>query len=178
MIFGMSTFGFVHTALSLLALASGLIVVIGLLAGRRLDAWTALFFASAVATAVTGFGFPGSFGVPHAIGIVTLPLIALAMLARYAFRLAGPWPVRPSSSGGPRPWRSTYVVATVLALHSLVFFAIGEAFLRVPALKAMAPNLTELPFWLVQLATLALFIALAVAAAIAFRREAATGEQC
>ena len=165
MIFGMSTFGFVHTALSLLALASGLIVVIGLLAGRRLDAWTALFFASAVATAVTGFGFPGSFGVPHAIGIVTLLLIALAMLARYAFRLAG-------------PWRSTYVVATVLALHSLVFFAIGEAFLRVPALKAMAPNLTELPFWLVQLATLALFIALAVAAAIAFRREAATGEQC
>lgn len=162
--FGMSTFGLIHTALSLLALVSGLIVVMGLLAARRLDAWTALYLASAVAAGVTGFGFPGSIGIPHYVGSVALIVLLVAILARYAFRLAG-------------PWRSTYAVTAVLGVHSLVFFAIGEAFLRVPALNAMAPTLTELPFALAQLAALALFVALAIAAAMTFRHEAATEAQ-
>jgi anti-sigma-K factor RskA len=42
----------------------------------------------------------------------------------------------------------------------------------VQALNAMAPTLTELPFWLAQLVALALFVALAIAAAITFRRKA------
>jgi hypothetical protein len=134
----------------------------GLLAARRLDALTALYFASAVATTLTGFGFPGSFGVPQYIGVLALVLLLVAILARYVFRLAG-------------PWRATYAAAAVLSVWSLVFFTVGEAFLRVPALKAMAPTLTELPFGLAQLAALALFVALAVAAAKTFRNEARPG---
>ena len=37
MILGMSTFTFVHTVLSLVALIAGLIVMIGLLTSKRLD---------------------------------------------------------------------------------------------------------------------------------------------
>src|SRR5439155_1630882 len=60
MILGMSlaTYTFVHVLISLVGIGSGLVVVFGLLTGRRLDGWTALFLASTVATSVTGFGFP------------------------------------------------------------------------------------------------------------------------
>lgn len=155
----MSTLGIVHTALSLLALASGLLVVAALLSGKRADGWSAIYFASALATGATGFGFPGGFGVPQALGIVALVLLAAAILARYAFRLAG-------------IWRTIYAAVTVLSVHTLVFFTIGEAFLRIPALNALAPNLTEWPFAVVQGVGLALFIALAVMAAKRFRPEA------
>ena len=37
MIFGMTTFTFVHVAISLVGILSGLVVVFGLLAGKRLD---------------------------------------------------------------------------------------------------------------------------------------------
>lgn len=164
MIFGLSTFGFVHTALSLLALVSGLVVVMGLLAARRLDALTALYLASAVAANVTGFGFSASFGIPHYIGSAALVVLLVVILARYAFRLAG-------------PWRWIYAIATVLTVHSLAFFTIGEAFRRIPALNAMAPTLTELPFTLAQLAAAALFVALAIAAAMKFRHEVAAEAQ-
>ena len=156
MIVGMSTLGIVHTALSVLALASGLVVVSGLLRAKRTDRWAAFYFASALATSATGFGFPGGFGVPQALGIVALALLAAAVLARYAFRLAG-------------IWRAIYAAATVLSVHTLVFFTIGEAFLRIPALSALAPNLTEWPFAVVQAGGLVLFIALAAMAAKRFR---------
>jgi hypothetical protein len=37
----MTTLTFVHVALSLMGIFSGLVVVFGLLAAKRLDAWTA-----------------------------------------------------------------------------------------------------------------------------------------
>jgi hypothetical protein len=71
---------------------SGLVVMFGLLAGRRLDAWTALFLASTVATSVTGFGFPFHHLLPsHKVGIVSLVVLAVAILARYPLHLAGAW---------------------------------------------------------------------------------------
>ena len=53
MILGMTTFTFVHVVLSLIGIFSGFVVVFGLLAGKRLDGWTALFLVSTVATSVT-----------------------------------------------------------------------------------------------------------------------------
>jgi hypothetical protein len=160
MILGMSTFGFVHTALSLLAVVSGLIVVAGLLAAKRLEAWTAIYLASALATTLTGFGFPGSFGVAHYIGLVALAFLVVAIVARYGFRLAG-------------AWRPIYAVAAVLSVWSLVFFLVGEAFLRTP-LKALAPTLTEPPFILAEIAALVVFVTLAIMAVMRFRPEAAS----
>jgi hypothetical protein len=158
MIFGLSTFAFVHTALSLLALMTGLVVVAGLLTGRRLDTWTAVYLAAAVTANATGFGFPGGWGIPHYIGGAGLLVLLGAVVARYVFALAG-------------GWRRTYAVAATAGAYGLVFFTIGEAFLRIPALNAMAPTLTERPFVLAQVAALMIFTALAGAATVTFRGE-------
>src|ERR1700722_8301055 len=60
MILGMtlSTFTLFHVVLSLLGIASGLIVVYGVVSGKRLDNWTAFFVFTTVLTSATGFLFP------------------------------------------------------------------------------------------------------------------------
>ena len=59
MILGMTTatYTLIHVIISLVGIASGLVVAFGLMGGKRLDGWTALFLVSTVATSVTGFGF-------------------------------------------------------------------------------------------------------------------------
>src|SRR6266446_586266 len=92
MIFGMTPFTFVHVVLSLVGIGSGFVVVYGLFAAKRLDAWTAAFLASTVATSVTGFLFPFERFLPsHAVGLISLAVLAVAVLARYALHLAGAW---------------------------------------------------------------------------------------
>src|SRR5262245_39411469 len=49
-----------HTWLSLVAMASGIYLVAGLLRGRVVRGWTAFYLVTAVATSVTGFGLPAS----------------------------------------------------------------------------------------------------------------------
>ena len=92
MILGMttSTYTLVHVAISLLGICSGFVVLFGLLGAKRLDAWTALFLATTVLTSVTGFGFPFDHLLPsHKVGIISLVVLAVAILARYVFHLVG-----------------------------------------------------------------------------------------
>jgi hypothetical protein len=73
MILGMttSTFTFVHVLLSLAGIGSGFIVILGLLSGKRLDGWSAIFLATTVATSGTGFLFPFDHLLPsHKVGIL------------------------------------------------------------------------------------------------------------
>src|SRR5213592_2199724 len=94
MIWGLSTatFTLVHVVISLIGIFTGLIVVWGMLAGKRLNAVTALFLASTIATSVTGFGFPiHHFGPPHIVGVISLVVLAIALLARYGMHLRGAW---------------------------------------------------------------------------------------
>ena len=154
MIWGMSThtFTLVHVILSLVGIFTGFIVMFGLLAGRRLDVWTAIFLASTVATSVTGFGFPFEhFSPPHYVGVLSLLVLAVALVARYAFHLRG-------------SWRWMYVVGAAIALYLNVFVGVVQAFQKIPALKAMAPTQSEPPFAIAQLVVLALFVALAILA--------------
>ena len=155
-----STYTLVHVVLSLVGIGSGLVVMFGLVAGKRLDGWTALFLASTVATSVTGFGFPFDHLLPsHKVGIVSLLVLAVAILARYPLHMAG-------------AWRRVYVVCAAVALYLNVFVGVVQAFLRVPALRAMAPKQTEPPFVIAQAVVLALFVVLGILAAIRFRPEA------
>src|SRR5438874_9105862 len=92
MIFGMaaSTFTLVHVMVSLVGIVSGFVVVFGLLAGKRLDRWTALFLTSTVVTSVTGFGFPFDHLLPsHKVGIISLAVRTVANLPRHASHRAG-----------------------------------------------------------------------------------------
>jgi hypothetical protein len=159
MIWGMteSAFTQLHVLLSLVGIGSGLVVLFGLLAGRRRGGWTGLFLVTTIATNVTGFGFPFDHLLPsHKVGILSLVVLAIALLARYAFGLSG-------------VWSPVYVVCAALALYLNVFVAVVQAFRKIPALTALAPTQTELPFALAQLAVLVLFIVLTVLAVKRFR---------
>jgi hypothetical protein len=154
-----STFTTVHVVLSLVGIGSGLVVLFGLLAGKRHDGWTALFLATTVATSVTGSGFPFDHLLPsHKVGIVSLLVLAVAIVAFYAVHLAG-------------AWRLVYVICAVVALYLNVFVLVVQLFEKVAALKAAAPTQKEPPFVVTQLVVLALFGVLAVLAAKRFRAE-------
>jgi hypothetical protein len=84
--------------------------------------------------------------------------LAITIYARYPRQLAG-------------SWRWIYVGGAMIALYLNVFVGIVQAFQKVPALKAIAPTQTEPPFAITQLVVLALFVVLAIVAAIRFRTE-------
>ena len=78
----MSTFTLIHVAISLIGIASGLVVVYGFLTGNKLRAWNALFLVMTILTSVTGFFFPFHGITPGiVIGAVSLVVLALALLA-------------------------------------------------------------------------------------------------
>lgn len=155
----MTTFTFVHGVISLVGILSGLVVLFGLIAGKRLDGWTALFLITTVATSVTGFMFPFHKLLPsHVVGAISLVVLAIAILARYSRHLAG-------------GWRPTYVISAVIALYLNVFVLIVQLFEKVAALNAMAPTQSELPFKITQVVVMALFIVLGIFAAKGFREQ-------
>jgi len=163
MIFGMTSFTFVHVVLSLVAIISGFVVMLGLLAGKRLDGWTVLFLVTTVATSVTGFGFAFDHLLPsHVVGIVSLVALAVAIVARYLFDLAG-------------AWRWIYVAGAAVSLYLNVFVLIVQSFLKIPSLKMMAPTQSEPPFVVAQLVALALLVLLGIVAAVQFRPSRPTG---
>ena len=147
----------IHTLISLIGIFTGLIVLVGLLAGKRLDGWTKWFLITTVLTSVTGFFFPfHGFTPAIALGIMSLSVLAVAIFARYPRQLAG-----------HRRW--IYVVTAVIALYFNVFVLVVQTFEKIPALHAMAPTQTEPPFKLTQLVVLAIFVLLGIIAAIRFR---------
>ena len=158
MTLGLSLSGFttLHIVISLIGIASGLVVLYGMLASRRLPGWTALFLATTILTSVTGFMFPFSGVLPaHVVGAISLVLLAVALLALYAFQLAG-------------PWRWVYVATALAALYFNVFVGVVQAFRKLAFLQSLAPTQSESPFAAVQLVVLALFLVLGWLAARRF----------
>ena len=158
MILGMSlaTFTLLHVVISLVGIASGLIVVYGFIAGKRLDIWTAVFLLTTVLTSATGFLFPFKHLLPsHIVGILSLLVLAVAIVARYPRHLEG-------------GWRRTYVVCAMVALYLNCFVLVVQCFLKVAALHALAPNGNEPPFLIAQIALLAIFVLLTIVSARRF----------
>lgn len=63
------------------------------------------------------------------------------------------------------------MVGAVLALYFNVFVLVVQLFLKVPALKAIAPTQKKLPFAAAQLIVSALFVVLGIFAVKRFRDE-------
>jgi hypothetical protein len=158
---GITTFTLIHTVLSLIGIFAGLVVAGGLVAGKRLDGWTGVFVVTTVLTNVTGFGFPFVKFLPsHAVGVLSLVVLAVVIVARYVKHLAG-------------AWRGVYVVTTVLALYLNVFVLINQLFMRLPALIVAAPHQKEPPFVVTQVLVLVMFLWLGKAALKGFHGETA-----
>jgi len=73
--------------------------------------------------------------------------LAIAIFALYCRQLAG-------------AWRSTCVIGAVISLYFNVFVFVAQLFMKVPALKALAPTQTEAPFKPAQLTALILLLLL------------------
>jgi hypothetical protein len=156
----LSTFTTVHVIISLVGIVSGLIVIFGMLAAKRLNGWTALFLLTTILTSVTGFGFPFTHVTPGIkVGIISLVVLAITLLARYSFHLAG-------------AWRWIYVVTAIIAEYLNVFVLVVQSFEKVPALHAAAPTQSEPPFLVAQLVVMALFIVLTIFAVKKFHPDA------
>src|SRR5262245_9828199 len=142
MVLGMSleTFTLIHVLISLIGIASGIIVMYGLLANQRLDRWTAAFLTTTALTSLTGFLFQSKAVTPAIkLGITSLVVLAVATVTRYLLHLS---------------WRKTYVIAACLALYFNVFVLVVQSFEKVPSLRAIAPTQKEPPFAIAQIAVL------------------------
>lgn len=153
----MATFTLVHVIISLVALASGFVVVGGMFTGRLFHGWTALFLATTIATNVTGFGFPFEKFLPsHGVAILSLILLAIAVYALFVKKLAG-------------KWQLVYVITAVAALYFNAFVLVAQLLLRLPALHELAPTQSEPPFGITQLLVLLVFLYLGVLTAKKFK---------
>jgi hypothetical protein len=164
MVLGMSlaTFTLVHVIISLIAIVAGLVVMLGMLGSHRMPGLTAIFLLFTILTSATGFLFPFTELLPsHLIAILSLVLLAIACIALYAMRLAG-------------PWRWIYVVTALVSLYLNVFVLVIQGFLKVPALHALAPSVppSEPPFAAVQGLVLVFFAIVIIGAWRRFRPTA------
>jgi len=156
MSFNLAAYTLVHVVISLIGIGSGLGGVVGFLTQKEFRRWTLLFLTTTVATSATGYGFPFEHLLPsHIVGAISLVVLAGVLYARYARHLVG-------------AWTTTYVIGAVTALYFNVFVLVVQLFLKVPALKALAPTQSEPPFAIAQLLVLVLFV---VAGTLAAKRS-------
>jgi len=159
-ILGFTLFTWFHILLSLVMLVAGFVVVKDLLHSHIDATWMAVFLITGVLTSATGFGFPFTHFIDsHYVGMVSLAILALAILGLYVFKLAG-------------PWRWIFALSVVVAFYFDALVAIAQLFRKVPALGA--PTATNEPqFVAAQVALLAIIVWLCVKAVKRFRPTAA-----
>jgi hypothetical protein len=161
---GFTAFTWFHTILSVVALVAGGCVMSMLIKSRRPDLWTVVFLITMIATDVTGFGFPFAKLLPsHYTAILSLVLLALALLGQYVFHFAG-------------AWRWIYALTMGIAVYLNFFVFVTQLFLKVPVLHALAPHAPdnpEPPFAIAQGILLLIFIWLIWKAVRNFRGAAA-----
>jgi hypothetical protein len=151
-LFSLSAYTIMHVIISLVGIATGFVVMAGMLNGQRLDTWTFWFLLFTLLTSITGYGFPFDHVLPsHIVGAISLVVLVLAIVARYAFNHSG-------------AWRWIYVVTALLTQWFNVFVLVAQGFQKVPVLKALAPTQSEPPFLIAQTVVMVLFIITGIAA--------------
>lgn len=161
MILGLTPEAFLllHVAISMIGIFAGFVVMGGMYASHKLPIWTAIFLFTTILTSATGFLFPITIFTPAlAVGILSLVILLVALLALYVYRLAG-W------------WRFVYVATALAALYLNFFVFIVQSFQKVTFLQHLAPKQAEPPFVITQSVVLLTFIVLGVIALWKFHPE-------
>jgi hypothetical protein len=157
MILGMTPFTAFHVLLSLIGILSGLIVLRGLCSANRMDGWTLIFLVTTLATSVTGFFFPFHGVTPAiAVGILSVLILVVTIVARYSLHMAG-------------PWRWIYVVGAIAAQYFNSFVLVAQSFQKIPVLHPLAPTGSEPPFAIAQGIVLLFYVITGVIAVRRFR---------
>ena len=159
MILGLSIAAFtqLHTLISLIGIAAGLVFLIALLRGRWLSGWNLWFLIFTILTSVTGFPFllvRPTIGPPHIVGVISLVDLVIALIALYQFRRVG-------------IWRPIYTVTAVFAIYLNCFVLVVQAFQKIPFLHPLAPTGSEPSFAIAQGLVLIVFL---IAGIVAVRR--------
>lgn len=147
MMLGLSLAAFtdLHTIISLIAIAVGLVWLVAYLRGRWMARANTVFLTLTILTVLTGFLFPLPGITPAvAVGILCTGLLAIALLALVRGRQGF--------------WRPTYAVTAVVSLYLNVFVLVVQSFQKIPFLNAFAPNGNEPPFVVVQGLVLIAFV--------------------
>ena len=72
-LFSLSAYTIMHVIISLVGIATGFVVMAGMLKGQRLDTWTFWFLLFTLLTSITGYGFPFDHVLPsHIVGAISL----------------------------------------------------------------------------------------------------------
>ena len=154
MILGLSLvqFTFLHVFLSLVGIATGIFIIFGLLNSLRLRILTALFFVTTSLTSVTGFFYPFHGVTPGIVlGVLSLIVLAMAIVALYVKGLAG-------------IWRATYVVSVCVAFYFNFFVLVAQAFQKIPELHGLAPSQASPGFAVAQGVVFLVFLLLTIRA--------------
>ena len=155
--FSVPAFTLLHVVISLVGIGAGIVALLGMANGDRLESWTALFLLTTALTSITGFFFHSvSFGPPHVFGVATLVVMVPVLLGRYVFGLRG-W------------WRLIYVAGAVFVLYLNAVVGVIQFFQKFSFLRALAPTQSEPPFLISQVVVLAFVVVFGIVAAIRFR---------
>ena len=123
-----------HTLISLIAIAAGLVFFLTLLGGRWLMLTNGIFLIFTILTSVTGFMFPPKpIGPPFIFGVISLAVLAVSLFALYGRGRAG-------------RWRGVYLGTALFAQYLNMVVLVVQSFQKIPALNAFAPTGTEPPF--------------------------------
>jgi uncharacterized membrane protein len=129
--FGLTHLGIMHTLISLVAVAAGIVAFVRYGSVSLRTHAGLVYVAATVLTCVTGFGIykTGAFGPAHAVGVLTLVVLAFAVLVEK----------RPLLGAISRPVE-TVSYTTTFFLHMIP--AINETTTRLPpsAPLAAGPN--------------------------------------
>ncbi len=151
-----TTFTVVHVLLSLVGIASGVLVLLRPSASPKAWGLPTLFLLATLAAIVTGLlqllPFP-RFRMGHGIGVASLAISVLTLLALWHYRAAGAW------CGNWRSIRVT-VVATLLYLNA--FIAVMQAFGKIGFLRTLPSTSIGSPLFIAQLLVLAISVWLAI----------------
>jgi uncharacterized membrane protein len=81
--FGLTQLGVVHTAISLVAVAAGIVAFLRYGKISLANATGRIYVVTTILTCLTGFGIfqHGGFGKPHVLGIITLVVLGIAWVA-------------------------------------------------------------------------------------------------
>ncbi|MFO1019528.1 MAG: hypothetical protein U0903_02330 [Planctomycetales bacterium] len=142
----MSTTLALHVLVSLVGIFSGVVVTFGFLAGKKLEGWNEVFLGTTIATSASGFLLPAKTFLPsHALAIISLVVLAVAVYARYGSKLAG-------------SWENSYVVSALFAQYLNVLVLVVQSFQKVPVALGADPNQVAGGMPVVQLVVLAGFV--------------------
>ena len=156
MFYGLTPLGVIHTAISLIAVAAGLIALVRDKEISPRNTLGKVYVITTVLVCLTGFGIfqHGGFGKPHALGIITLVVLGVAYVAGYT-----------KLYGRASPYIETVSYSATFLFHLIP--GITETTTRLPLGAPLLPN-ADAPA--LQAATAVLGVLFLVGAALQVRR--------